>query len=147
MKHFFKELFEYNHQMNQLLIEESLKLGKPLPERSISLFSHVLNAHDIWNTRVMSKPSHYGVWEVHNQNRWDNINETNYRDSLSIIDTFNFDAEIYYTNSKGLEFNNTVRDILFHVINHSNYHRAQIASDFRFNDITPLNTDYIFYKR
>ena len=55
--------------------------------------------------------------------------------------------KIIYKNSKGIEFSNTVQDVIFHVINHSTYHRAQIASDLKANGIEPINTDYIFYKR
>ena len=51
------------------------------------------------------------------------------------------------TNSKGETFSNKIKDILFHIINHSTYHRAQIATDLKQNGIEPINTDYIFYKR
>jgi uncharacterized damage-inducible protein DinB len=44
-------------------------------------------------------------------------------------------------------FSNTIKDILFHMINHSTHHRAQIAMDMRNNKLEPLPLDYIFYKR
>lgn len=55
--------------------------------------------------------------------------------------------KISYKNSRGERFENSVRDILFHVINHSTYHRGQIATDCKLHGMTPLATDYIFYKR
>ncbi|QLH28398.1 MAG: hypothetical protein HWD63_02710 [Candidatus Parvibacillus calidus] len=39
-----------------------------------------------------------------------------------------------------------MKDIIFHIINHSTYHRGQIAMEFRQSGLEPLNTDYIFYK-
>jgi uncharacterized damage-inducible protein DinB len=44
-------------------------------------------------------------------------------------------------------FTNTIKDILFHIINHSTNHRGQIAVDFRNNGLEPLVLDYVFYKR
>ena len=37
--------------------------------------------------------------------------------------------------------------MLFHFVNHSTYHRGQIASNLKEHGIEPLVTDYIFYKR
>ena len=54
---------------------------------------------------------------------------------------------VHYTNTNGQAFDNSVRDILFNVINHSTYHRGQIAREFREYGPEPLVTDYIFYKR
>jgi uncharacterized damage-inducible protein DinB len=52
-----------------------------------------------------------------------------------------------YENSEDRLFTNTLKDMLFHIINHSTHHRAQISVDFRTNGIEPLNLDYILYKR
>lgn len=54
---------------------------------------------------------------------------------------------IGYKTSKGDAFQNTVKDILFHIINHSTYHRGQIAANCKEYGIEPLMSDYIFYKR
>ncbi|MBL7865765.1 MAG: damage-inducible protein DinB, partial [Cyclobacteriaceae bacterium] len=58
-----------------------------------------------------------------------------------------FEKVVQYTNTKGQSFSNTVRDILFHVANHTTHHRGQIISDFRQSGIQPLVTDFIFYIR
>jgi uncharacterized damage-inducible protein DinB len=44
-------------------------------------------------------------------------------------------------------FSNDIKSIIFHVINHSTYHRGQIASEFKQNGLDPMVTDYILYKR
>ena len=75
------------------------------------------------------------------------INEVNFQNSIRIIDSFNLEERISYFNSKGEEFINTIRDMLFHVVNHSTYHRGQIATDSKLHGLAPLVTDYIFYKR
>jgi uncharacterized damage-inducible protein DinB len=147
MKTFFKELFNYNLQMNVQLIERSLEFEPKITERSHKLFSHILNAHEIWNTRISSQKSEFGVWQFHAMKDWKRINQSKFETSISIIDEIDLDAKVSYSNTKGHSFESSVRDILFHIINHSTYHRGQIATDFRENEIEPIRSDYIIYKR
>ncbi len=147
MKQFFKELFEYGHHFNQKLGDIFIDSPDKTSEKSIRLFNHILNAHQIWNNRIEPKQPPFGVWEIHPVQNLKNSNQANYEQTLQILDTVDLDKTINYTNSRGQAFSNSVRDILFHVINHSTYHRGQIAADFRQNGLEPLVTDYIFYKR
>jgi uncharacterized damage-inducible protein DinB len=147
MKSFFRELFEYNHTFNQKLIDAFNDNPDKTSEKSAKLINHLLNAHQIWNNRIESKQKTFEVWELHAIPYLKSIDKTNYENTLQILDKFNLHETINYANSKGQTFNNSVRDILFHVINHSTYHRGQIAAEFRQNGLNPLITDYIFYKR
>ncbi len=147
MKSFLDQLFDYNFHSNKKLIEECQKLDK-VPEKSASLFSHILNAHHIWNARVLGSPVLYEVWQEHPIEDWGDIHYENQRSSFEIITkTDNFEIRIDYENTEGRLFTNTLQDILFHIINHSTHHRSQIAMDFRNEGIDPLKLDYIFYKR
>jgi uncharacterized damage-inducible protein DinB len=40
-----------------------------------------------------------------------------------------------------------VEQIMIHLVNHSSYHRGQIAMLLRQNGFEPVNTDYITYDR
>ncbi len=147
MKVFFNQLFDYNFYCNKGLIKECSELDK-VPERSIELFSHILNAHDIWNSRSLNRKPKFEVWQVHDIKHWEDIHYENQRSSFEIItNASDFDKRIDYETNEGRLFTNTLGEILFHIINHSTHHRAQIAVDFRSNDIDPKSLDYIFYKR
>jgi uncharacterized damage-inducible protein DinB len=147
MKVFFNQLFDYNFFCNKRFIEEC-KVLKNLPDKSISLFSHILNAHHLWNARLQGKMPAYETWQLQPMKEWSDIHYENQRNTFEIItNTDNFEQRIDYENSEGRMFTNTVKDILFHVINHSTHHRAQIAMDMRNNKLEPLPLDYIFYKR
>ncbi|MCK0155727.1 damage-inducible protein DinB [Cellulophaga sp. F20128] len=147
MKTFFNQLFDYNFYCNKKLIEECTILEN-VPEKSCALFNHILNAHHIWNARILEKPSSYKVFENHDRTDWGAIHYDNQRTSFDIImATDAFDKRIDYENSEGRLFTNTIQDMLFHITNHSTHHRAQISLDFRSNDIEPIPFDYIFYKR
>ena len=147
MKPFFKELFEYSHHFNQKLGDVFNDNPDKIAEKMIKLYNHILNAHQIWNNRIEPKQTVFGVWEIYPIQDCKNIDKMNYEHSLLIVDKFDLNESINYTNTKGQTFSNTIRDMLFHAINHSTYHRAQIATEFRQNGLEPLNTDYIFYKR
>lgn len=146
MKELFIDLFTYHHHFNQRLIGEFKTHGPKLPERSFPLWCHVLNAHQIWNARIL-KTVEFKVHQLHELDQLPVIDHTNYTDTLHILDKDNFESNITYKNSKGQEFTNTLRDILMHVANHTTHHRGQIISDFRQSGIDPLVTDFIFFRR
>ena len=146
MKSFFKELFEYTCNFNDKVIDSLLDGAGAGPEKSLQLISHTLNAQEIWNARIEEKPNSVGVWDIRPMKTLKGINNANYLNSLRIVNEQDFDKIIRYTTSRGETFENTVRDILFHVINHSTYHRGQIATDCKLQGLAPLVTDYIFYK-
>ncbi len=147
MKDFFEELFAYGYHCNRQLADIFAANGERVTEKSLSLYSHILNAHHIWNSRIAGGTSLFGVWEPHPVSDFKEIDSSNYNFSVSLLNTLELSKEIHYYNTKGLKFTNSVRDILFHIINHSTYHRGQIATEFRKMDIEPLATDYIWYKR
>lgn len=147
MKAFFKELFEYSHHFNQKLGEVFNDNPDKISEKATKLYNHILNAHQIWNNRIDPKQTRFEVWEIHPIHDYKKIDSTNFEHSLLILDTFNLHDMIHYTNTKGQTFNNSIKDLFFHVINHSTYHRGQIATEFKQNGLDPLGTDYIFYKR
>ncbi|MCU0392519.1 MAG: damage-inducible protein DinB [Thermoflexibacter sp.] len=147
MVDFFKELFEYGHHFNQKLADVIAQREQEIPEKAKLLFSHILNAHHVWNNRILFAENPYGVWDLQATQDLASIDEKNYRHSLLILENVDLANEINYLNSKGLAFKNTVRDILFHLVNHSTHHRGQISTLFRQNGIEPLVMDYIFYKR
>jgi uncharacterized damage-inducible protein DinB len=147
VKAFFNQLFDYNFYCNKKFIEVCTAIDI-VPQKSVSLFSHILNAHHIWNARIENRKPVYTVFQLHEVKEWGDIHYENQRGSFDITsNTDDFDKRIDYENSEGRLFTNTIHDILFHIINHSTYHRGQIAIDFRLNNFEPITTDYIFYKR
>lgn len=147
MKSLFHQLFDYNFYCNKKLIEQFQDL-KSAPEKSQELFSHMLNAHHIWNKRLLKKEAEYKVWQLHRMDKWEDIHYDNQRTTFEIItNTDDFNNRLDYQTSEGRFFANELKDILFHIINHSTHHRGQILMDLRNNKIEPEALDYIFYKR
>ncbi len=138
-------LFEYNFAMNQRLIGHIFN-GKA-PEKTIALFSHILNAQDVWNSRILNKTPKFEVFQIHHPQQFETINKELHTTSHTIIDNIALNKEVSYVNLQQQPFSNTVEDILIHVVNHATYHRAQIAQHMRLNNLEPVATDYISFKR
>ncbi|MDP9955689.1 putative damage-inducible protein DinB [Epilithonimonas hungarica] len=146
MKEHFIDLLEYNSHFNQLLIESYLENKDSFNEKMISLINHILNAQQIWNSRIIIGSS-FGVWQINPDEKLLEINQSNFKNSIKILNERNLDEIIVYKNSKGDDFQNSIQGILFHFINHSTYHRGQLAMLMKQAGLEPINTDYIFYKR
>lgn len=146
MKEQFIDLLEYNSYFNQLLIEIYLDNKDSFNEKMISLLNHILNAQQVWNSRIIIEDS-FGVWQINPDEKLLENNQSNFENSFKILSERNLDEIIVYRNSKGDEFQNSIREIFFHFINHSTYHRGQIAMLMKQAGLEPINTDYVFYKR
>ena len=146
MKEFFKDIFEYHNHFNQNLIEQLIEIESKLPKRTSPLFSHSLNAHQIWNARILNEKP-FSVRQLHTLDECKKIDNKNYENTLKVINERELNEVIEYQNSKGKEFQNSIQEILFHIANHFSHHRGQIISDIRQVGTDPIITDYIFYKR
>ncbi|SIS54516.1 DinB family protein [Chryseobacterium gambrini] len=146
MKEKLVDLFEYTYHFNKEMIKIISENLEKVDEKTISLINHTLNAQQIWNSRILNEKS-FEVWQISPFENLNGINQQNFNKSLEIVQKFGPDQKIEYQNSRGTKFENTVFEMLFQAINHSTYHRGQINSLLKQSGITPILTDYIFYKR
>lgn len=147
MYSFFNDLFKYNFDSNQKLMPLIAPHAEVLHHGGSKWMSHIINAHEIWNERILPAGLNTKVWAEYDMATLLAKDEFNYKQSLDIIAKKDLQEEITYTNTQGETFTNSIRDILFHIINHSTYHRGQIAIRCREHNVNPLITDYIFYRR
>ncbi|MRI00927.1 damage-inducible protein DinB [Kriegella sp. EG-1] len=147
MKVFFNQLFDYNFYCNKKIIELCVDESE-VSEKTVELFSHILNAHNIWNSRIIGRKPDFDVWQIHAIPTWNDVHYENQRSSFEITSNAdNFEKRIDYENSQGRLYSNNIKDILFHILNHSTHHRGQITMNLRQNNIEPMSLDYVFYKR
>ncbi|WP_419494729.1 DinB family protein [Chryseobacterium bernardetii] len=146
MKEKLIDLFEYTYHFNAEMIKVIAESRALVDDKTISLINHTLNAQQIWNARILGEKT-FEVWQINPFESLVEINHTNFLKSIDIIRNFDPDQRIEYQNSRGTKFENTIFEMLFHAVNHSTYHRGQINSLLKQSGLTPLLTDYIFYKR
>jgi uncharacterized damage-inducible protein DinB len=140
-----KELIRYTELADARVIEVFLSTGKSLPEAE-ALFSHILNAQHIWASRIKGVQIKYERLQVHDKAFFEQLHQENIA-SLLEIEAEKPDRTVGYSTFDGSTFEDKISDILYHVINHSTYHRGQVATQFRMNGITPPVTDFIVLKR
>jgi len=149
MQNYFKNLFEYDNWANHEIIQ-ILMSAKDISEQPIRLMAHILGTEQVWLTRLRTGAADGNLI-------WPDFDITACRAKLRELREAwaAFMAEIAgdlsqrvrYRTSKGTQFDNSIEDILTHVINHSSYHRGQISKILRQKGEEPVNTDYITYAR
>lgn len=118
------------------------------PGRALTVLGHIAATVVIWLDRLDDSVSTTPVWPAWSaQVARDHLLEGSRRLEELAADTQSLARKISYTNTKGQNFENTVADVLEHVLMHSMYHRGQVALLVRSEGGTPAVTDYIAYKR
>jgi uncharacterized damage-inducible protein DinB len=63
------------------------------------------------------------------------------------LDEAAFEKTVDYSNLAGNTYRNSLADLIRHVVNHSTYHRGQLATQLRQLGQVPPSTDFIVYRR
>jgi uncharacterized damage-inducible protein DinB len=147
MKDFYLDKFQYSFEINQKVIDYLLSVKENLNDKILTHINHTINAHEIWNSRIFGNQNKFDVWQLHDSKDWSNLLTENAEASKKIIESIDLKLIIEYTTSKGELFSSSVEDILYHILNHTNYHIAQINTALRILGLQPISTDYIFYTR
>ena len=148
MKDYFKELLEYSHFYNLKVIEKfhDGDLEFMVPERAVALLSHTLNIQKVWNMRIEEKQEKVEAWKNLEVDQLESVENENFQNCISILANEDLNRVVTYKNTKGESCESTIRDIIFHIVNHSTYHRGQIATEFRKQGIDPVVSDFIYYE-
>ena len=133
-----------------LRVLEMLRSFPAVEPKALSLFSHMLAADHIWLSRMLNKTPDIAVWPELGLDECENliqINLASYRDYLRSCDEKELSRIVTYRNTKGVDYKNSVLDILTHVVNHGSYHRGQIAVSVKRSGGEVVDTDYITFAR
>ncbi|HSW55081.1 MAG TPA: DinB family protein [Ignavibacteriaceae bacterium] len=142
-------LFKYNDWATGEAARR-ISVAKNNEQRVYNLLSHIVNSQMIWPNRILQKDIVINPWENHIVERCVELSteiSSEWINFLESLEEAELDKRIKYKNNKGETWENTIGDIVTHIINHSTYHRAQIAQLMRQSDDQPPKTDYIIYQR
>ena len=114
---------------------------------------HMWGAQNIWLKRLQGESLTTWPHQPSQDTKEGQLNGL-VQSAQSILDLVKSKGEAFlsslysYTNMKGEPFTDSVEDTLFHVVNHSTYHRGQIISMLREEGVTNVvSTDLIHYLR
>lgn len=128
----------------------ALRAAPTLPAKALELYAHVLGAEQVWLARLHQQPAQVAVWpslDLDGCEALARANHAGYVAFLSGLEATALDGPVPYTNSAGISFRSTPRDILLHVALHGCYHRGQVALELRRGGAEPQPTDYIAFVR
>lgn len=153
-------LFDYDRWANERVFEATAKLGGEefLRDLGSSFRSvrdtlvHVVSAAWIWlarwngeNPRALHDPQEFPTPEAVRR-LWSRVEEDRGR-WLDGVDDARIAADLVYRDTRGSTFRLPLSASILHVVNHSTYHRGQVATLIRQLGGEPIATDLAFLVR
>lgn len=108
--------------------------------------SHIINVHHIWHSRLMTTKAESELWDELPISYFEKLNEANYRGTINFLEQNELNQKIHYHSSEGVKLEKETIDILYHILNHSTYHRAQIVMDLKQNNLKHPSFNFISYR-
>jgi uncharacterized damage-inducible protein DinB len=143
-----RELFAYNDWANRRI---AVALKSIPPGRCHRIFAHLLTAEKEWYERLYGKDSTgANFWPELPADECGDLarqTATAYETLLRRFEEEGLGLPIRYRTSGGEAKENTVREILSHVLLHSATHRGNIMVKIREDGFEPPKIDYIVYLR
>ncbi len=145
----FRKNFEYDYWANDKFVKALSEMAQP-PEKAVKLLAHILFAWDVWLARLLKEDLSsytnphppYSLEEC--RKKLDELHEK-WKNYLANLKPQNLNEKIIFTNIQGKRFEHVVQNVLVHVVNHSHYHRGQLATLVHQAEGKRPNTDYIGY--
>jgi uncharacterized damage-inducible protein DinB len=127
------KIVEILKNVDESILDAEVKSSFPTIRKTIY---HIWDAELIWLKRIKGEQATTWPSEDLNETFAETLNKflANTQELANFIagkDRHFLEKKISYTNTKGLTFTNGVEDILFHVVNHSTFHRGQLVTMLR----------------
>jgi uncharacterized damage-inducible protein DinB len=154
-----RELYLYNRWANARTLDAAASLapeafvhdlGSSYPSLRDTLV-HIMWAEWIWlqrwqgtSPRIVFDPREFPTFNALNA-RWKELDA----EQRAFVDAVRGDALISvvsYTNLQGERWEYELWRQMYHVVNHSSYHRGQVAAMLRQLGATPVSTDFLVYR-
>lgn len=148
MKKYFLKLYQYNDWANKRVLD-CLSRQNVSDEKILTLMGHIVAAQFLWLHRIkgLAAPD-LKLWGDYQLEQLITLADKAGKQWLEFVEkTDNFNREMTYKNYVGEDYTNNVEMVMIHLVNHSSYHRAQIAMLLRQKGLEPINTDFITYDR
>lgn len=148
MKKYFLKLYQYNAWSNKRVLS-CLTRQNIHDEKILTLMGHIVAAQFLWLHRIKGLPApNVKLWGEYTLDQVVELADEAGKKWIEFVEnTDSFDRELTYKNYVDEPYTNNVENIMIHLVNHSSYHRAQVAMLLRQKGFEPINTDFITYDR
>lgn len=142
MRLFFQNQFDCNHAENEGCLQVLIDQEDQIDPFCIRQFSHILNHHYIWMSRLKGEKPGSELWDVLPLDYWHSFNRENQRSTQEYLKHADLTEEYLDAEALLLEHRRT-SDILQHILKHSVYHRAQINLRLRDLGLSIPSTEFV----
>jgi uncharacterized damage-inducible protein DinB len=155
-----RELFAYTGWANALVFEAAAELSAEQLRHSVAssfpsvggTLAHIVGAEWVWLRRWQGEsPGGLPEWLAKPdlaelRNRLSSVEEEREGLVVSLSDA-DLHRVVPYRTLSGQPFSDPLGSLMRHVVNHSTYHRGQVATQLRQLGFKPPSTDLIFFLR
>ena len=146
MKDFFIDKFEFDFYANKSLCLNLLKNENQLNDFILRSTSHIINIHHIWNARLLGELPESNEWDKLPIDYFLKLNQSNYLTTIDYLENLELNEKVNYHDSEGILLKKNNSDILYHILNHSTHHRAQISLEMNRLKLLNSSSNFIVYK-
>jgi uncharacterized damage-inducible protein DinB len=146
MKDFFLDKFEYDYFAMRNWIKFIEEQEEQISDFCITSVSHIVNVHHIWNRRLNEVLPESNTWDILPVDYLNKLAYANYMETINYLENHELNEKINYHSSEGVKISKLDTDILYHILNHSNYHRAQIVMDLKQKGLKHPNFNFISFR-
>lgn len=142
----FNFLLEYDFWANNVVMEliksNGLNTGRPT-----ELLSHIINAEVLIMGRIRGEEffDPFMVRSIEENIKLSKSIKAEWKEYINNLAEVEFDNSIRYVNIRGERVTAKIWEMFMHMINHSTYHRGQIALILRKMNISPPITDLMTF--
>lgn len=95
--------------------------------------------------RLLGIPSESHTWDLLPIDFWEKLVQENHFKTIDFLEKQELNNKVNFTSEEGISYEKDTIDILYHILNHSNYHRAQISRELRNLEIRPPAFNFISF--
>ncbi len=155
-----QELYEYNRWANQRVLLASAALTREQFTQDLrnsfpsvrDTLVHIMSAEWIWLSRWQgtSPTGAPDGWSTSTyeelRERWAEV-ESAQMEFVAGLTADTVNTVVHYRTTQGQPYSNPLGELLRHVVNHSSYHRGQVATMLRQLGVAPVPTDLVLFYR
>ncbi len=143
-----RQLYIYNDWANRRIIRSLKEISC---DKAQKILAHLLVTEREYYERLYGKDSTgFNFWQELSLEECGDLarlTARNYEQLLKRFDEEGLSLRAKYKTSEGIEYENTFRELLTHVLVHSATHRGNIITQMREENLAPPKIDYIIYLR
>lgn len=150
-------MYNYNIWANERVLNHLKSLPGDIFHKEVELgfksvaevIGHIIAADEVWISRINGESPVAVISKqfsnVEEASHYFNKLQSQIRECL--LSTNDMERKVTYKSTLGEEFQNSITEIIQHVVNHGTYHRGNISSILRCLGYSGIQTDYIAYLR